>query len=484
MSALPEGEQIGTGYRLCIGGGSEGALTIDIERPAHAGGPDCNAPFNRPDGLLILAEGTTGQFLVESCGKRPFIRQEDLASHNLGQYATTSSEEVAALGTGPTIRAREGTVFRYPPSTGTKYIIDEIAPGSYQKRPIDGAAWTPLFVTGCLASYPINEVSDAVFINGYATGPTLYSSSLRPDGQLVYSGQPGGTQYLLEGGYRRPFSSAGAVISYGLTQPLCSANLPQYPLGATLQAREGTLFKSDTSGTQFVIERQPTSYWKKAITSLDSLLFYQLQLKTLYTWPASEVAGYPDANHVHPYKSLISRTWVKNLVYEDLTANAQYFPPVAPGSWDPAIGGAEGAWNAAPIWPDFLNWTTRPADVHIDVGPVPGDARAGWVDFQPTSGTVTRAIVKLNTFVQPSADQPLVAHELGHVLLLEHDGLNPDGPDPDTLPDMDQECGPPRVPQTIMDYDCYVSFGYTGPVNWDFCGANHKFQSGGDFSGC
>jgi len=180
---------------------------------------------------------------------------------------------------------------------------------------------------------------------------------------------------------------------------------------------------------------------------------------------------------------------VKNLVNEDLTANAQHFPPVVPGTWDNAIGLAEGSWNSAPISPDFLNWPQRPADVLIDVGPVQGDLRAGWVEFQPTSGNVITAVLKLNTLVQVNPSQPLVAHELGHVLMLAHDGLNPDGTDPDPLEDLDQRCGNLpggvyRVPQTIMDYDCYVSFGVTGPVNWDYCGANHKFQSGGSYSGC
>ena len=122
--------------------------------------------------------------------------------------------------------------------------------------------------------------------------------------------------------------------------------------------------------------------------------------------------------------------------------------------------------------------------MHIDVDDFPLKFWAGNVTFDPPTGNITRATLPLNVLIQPSPSQAVVAHELGHVLLLAHDGLNPDGPDADDLDDLDQKCGPPRVPQTIMDYDCYVSFGVSAPVNWDFCGENHKFQSGGVWSGC
>jgi hypothetical protein len=93
--------------------------------------------------------------------------------------------------------------------------------------------------------------------------------------------------------------------------------------------------------------------------------------------------------------------------------------------------------------------------------------------------------VYLNAFYSPHTG--LVAHELGHTLLLDHDGLNPDGPDPDDLPDRDYRCGLSggwRVPETIMDYDCYLGAGTSGTVDWDWCGVNHRHQSGGKWDGC
>jgi hypothetical protein len=105
---------------------------------------------------------------------------------------------------------------------------------------------------------------------------------------------------------------------------------------------------------------------------------------------------------------------------------------------------------------------------------------AGQRLYQISNGVVQYAIVQLNN--RCSASTPLVAHELGHAIDLEHDGMDPDGPDQGALDDRDNKCwppdSPPRVPQTIMDYDCYLQPPFlTGAVNWDFCGINHKYFS-------
>ncbi len=69
-------------------------------------------------------------------------------------------------------------------------------------------------------------------------------------------------------------------------------------------------------------------------------------------------------------------------------------------------------------------------------------------------------------------------HELGHGISLAHDGLGPAA-----TGFRDGLCGPPGVPQTIMDYDC-VDAGIT-IAPWDDCGVNHAYQDPNwGFAGC
>jgi hypothetical protein len=57
-----------------------------------------------------------------------------------------------------------------------------------------------------------------------------------------------------------------------------------------------------------------------------------------------------------------------------------------------------------------------------------------------------------------------VSHELGHAIVLAHDGLN------------DSDCGTASVPASVMDYDC-LDFGVLkSPTDWDVCGVNHAYD--------
>lgn len=145
-----------------------------------------------------------------------------------------------------------------------------------------------------------------------------------------------------------------------------------------------------------------------------------------------------------------------------------------PGSWDAQITGARDAWNNAPVLPDFYEFPTfnETHDVHVEVD---NYGATGWAGYAPLQGNpVVKATVQLNVYYT-GPYQRLVAHELGHVLLLDHDGLN----DPPPV----GVCGPPRAPGTIMDYDCLPTT--PNPVNWDFCGVNHKWYSATwGWSGC
>ncbi len=66
-----------------------------------------------------------------------------------------------------------------------------------------------------------------------------------------------------------------------------------------------------------------------------------------------------------------------------------------------------------------------------------------------------------------------MAHELGHAIVLAHDGLN------------DGECGTEDIPATVMDYDCLDDEVLNDPQDWDDCGINHAYYDPNwGYAGC
>ncbi len=446
----------------------------------------CALPYAPYDGMLVLPQGQSGQYLIEDCTKRNFGWLNDLISYHLpNPYVTITTKETDAIPNGPAIRAREGTLFRYPANSGGIFIIDELSPGSYQKRLITYTAWTTWFTPCGSYASAIIEVSDANFINSYANGPDVTGTGTRPDGQLLYNGNG---IYLLQASQKRMFTSGNAAVSYGFTQPYCY-DTSYYPAGASIYAKEGTLFHPSGSTAQYVVDRSGFAYYKRWVNSPDDLIYYGLNQVPLNNWPSSEVNGYPQIADVHPVKTMWNLNWYKNLTTSHLSAHGQYDGGTPPGSWDTAIGLAEGAWNNSAISPRFDNSSSQSADVRIHV-----DYFTDWPPNQagctlliplftscdssiPSSGTVSYAMVLIKYFNTPNA--ATVVHELGHTLLLGHD--------PGVNTGFDYRCGSQPdgvwgVPVTIMDYDCEWTYGTSGPTNWDICGVNLKH--GGTSVGC
>jgi hypothetical protein len=94
-------------------------------------------------------------------------------------------------------------------------------------------------------------------------GPDLLGTSLRPDGQLIFWNYV----YLLESGNKRQFYSDAARSSYSFTSPLCYDSGTDYPNGTTLKARQGTRFKSSSSGAQYMLETTATGFHRRPLTN-------------------------------------------------------------------------------------------------------------------------------------------------------------------------------------------------------------------------
>jgi len=79
------------------------------------------------------------------------------------------------------------------------------------------------------------------------------------------------------------------------------------------------------------------SYAKRHIISSDALTFYGFNTDPIIGWPSAEVSGYASSAHVHPYKTLWSDRWYRNLTTSKLTLDRAYFSGIPPATWDAAI---------------------------------------------------------------------------------------------------------------------------------------------------
>jgi len=284
---------------------------------------------------------------------------------------------------------------------------------------------------------------------------------------------------MVEAGKIRRFVTSNDRLTHNFPYPVC---LDSLPLGPNIRSRGGTLVKSTSSAAVYIVEHGGgASYAKRHIISPDALTFYGFNVDPITSWPSAEVSAYNTGFHVHPVKSLVSDSWYKSLVTNDLTFHRAYDPSVQPGVQDSQINAAINAWNGDPsIVVDFVELPIGANDVRIEVNDYAFTHAAEMAYVTNGAGTILYTIVRLN--VPPGASDYAVTHELGHVLGMTHDGNV--GTPPNEAGDA--QCGavpvppPMRVAASIMDADCPL------PIrNWDNCGVNHKhYSSAVGWAGC
>lgn len=436
----------------------------------------CNDGFQRPDGTLVANGGTGAQYVVYGCTKRWV---ESVLAYNsqffdtaLGAAQVGSSQELDLLTNGSNIRVREGTVL-WNSSTGVKYVVDITSAGVYQKRQIISSGWSKYFGP---CNYPVTAASSSE-LSSYATGGSVTSSSARPDGMIViYTGQP--AQYLVEDGKIRWIQNLAVLSSYNFQQSACTVVAGEsFQFGWDLRAREGTLVQSPV-GLTFAIDYVGSGvYNKRHIAGPTAWGYYGWSGGQVRSWTTSDINSYSEGVHVHPLKYNFSDVWDHSLYSGDLYLKRTYEDSALETTWASVITSARTSWNGSPLSGGSVFFETG---VNIDVQV----STLGQTDYlgqanvtgRNGSGQVTSMVVILNSdVIDESLRQAVTVHELGHTLQLAHDGLNPDDSDPDLWDEYDGLCGPPRVPRTVMDYDCLASA--SNPEPWDACGFNHKFPN-------
>ncbi len=493
--------------------------------PALAGDDGCegsgvsNNPYNRLDGTLVRDYQTGYKYLIQSCQKHHISQDTDLASHKFDHSPVNGllAEVSGYTYTRPRGYSIPGRMQRSHAQERCKiYIIDEISPGTYKKRYIDGNGWSKYFKP---CGYGFTVVSSA-FLNGYTTGTTVTGSAAPPDGQLVQA--TGAAEiYLLESAKKRWITNPPNFASHNFQQPVCDVTGSQataITTGANLRAREGTLMKGDGPAV-YMIDIQDGSYRKRHITSMEAFNSYGLVWANVRTWTQSYVDGYATGPHAHPVRTLDPDRWYQRLsdsgsytTWMTLTMD-RTVPSALATKWNAPITNARDAWNdpaTAPNTVYFLevaphaendiritvgNWEDdflggsymRDEARHLcdESGPGVGDCDAShsrpntwWYAFIDLNED--NHVERFGAAELPDQRQTTAAHELAHVLGLAHDGLTLGG-------DKDGYCGEPgrAIPETITDDDCNDDFSTKDPQPWDSCGVNHAYYDPSfGYSGC
>ena len=286
-------------------------------RRTEASLPTCNAPWNRPDGMLIRDSRDGGIYLVQACQKRHITDMTALNSHRFDQpfmdgahpWGDASAQEVDHLAAGAGLRSREGTLFIAP--DGAVYIIDEIGAGSYQKRHITAAGWAAYFAPcgyGFNAPFVISESQG--YLDGYPSGGDVSNTTVRPDGQLISAG---GYTYMLEGSQRRWITDPASLNTYNFPQPICfvsAAEANSYALSAyNLRAREGTLSHDDRAEVWITDNTGPGAYTKRHVAGADGFNYFGLSWVALRLWSRADVDSYAFGADTHPYKTIFPFRW-------------------------------------------------------------------------------------------------------------------------------------------------------------------------------
>lgn len=232
-------------------------------------------------------------------------------------------------------------------------------------------------------------------------------------------------------------------------------------------------------------------------------------LSVLFTlFMATGMIGIRDTDaHVGLHKSLDPATWHYSPSSMTLNTTSLYCASPCFADFSAAVGNARTSWNGTSSVAWFTNSSYGPLnDVRVRVSQTGcisewgvyaclsnGQFGRAWLLDTGgvecySSGCIVNSLVHINSsahslkysssigawvdFGTPFQRQATAAHELGHVVSLDHEPAN-------------AACGDASHYQTVMDYDCMDYGIINGPVAWDVCGVNHAYyHSSYGYAGC
>ncbi len=255
----------------------------------------------RSNGVLIKEAASDKVYLIENGEKRHIITPLAASTNglSLAHVYEVGSVEISALNTGAPINIKEGTILKSSNSPSV-YIIDETTSG-YERRFIPSASVMSTFGL----KFDQVQIISQDLLSAYTAGPTLQSSSLVPDGRLVKTADVP-TVFLIENGEKRRVTSIEVFNSHyyasNYVGVISSQKLADSVLGNSLYFRTGTLVKTSSSDSVYVIDVAGTTLQKRLITSPDAFNASGFRSELINTISQEAMSIYSNANEVECYK--------------------------------------------------------------------------------------------------------------------------------------------------------------------------------------
>ncbi len=255
----------------------------------------------RANGLLIRSSLNGSVYLIED-GKKRYITSPLAAISqgiDLNYTVDVTSQEIGLLTDGEPISLGEGTLIKGV-SSPRVYILDKTVSG-YQRRYVTSAAAMSAFG---LKFGHIVTLSDGV-IAGYPEGIALTDASAVPDGRIIKSVNDHKI-YKVEDGKKRWISSVPVFTSYNYlfenVVVVGDQKTAELPSGTDLPLRTGTLIKTTTSPSVYVIDVVNGIGYRRLVTSsaaFEASGFYPWLIQTV---SQATIDGYLNSLSVECHK--------------------------------------------------------------------------------------------------------------------------------------------------------------------------------------
>lgn len=209
-----------------------------------------HATYNFPDGMLIKGDKSPTVFLTKD-GKRVSISMAekfDSYNYSWSKVKTFPQSAVNNFPKGSSLPFAEGTIIKG--TSATTYVVDH-TPAGVRKSPFTKmSTFKSLgYTDGDIVRVANSELPPS-------SGSSISNASRHPDGSLVKF--PGSsTVYYIEAGKKRPLTTSLHLSSNGWTTADISAGTTgdkNLPKGPVMTVREGTLVKSASSPTVYMVD--------------------------------------------------------------------------------------------------------------------------------------------------------------------------------------------------------------------------------------
>ncbi len=259
------------------------------------------SPVGGAHGNGTLIKGTTANvYLLENGDKRWISSWTTFVCNGFdpGAIITVSDSEVSSYANDSALLCPTGTLLKG--TTANVYVVNEDVNHNYTRRLITSEA---VFTAAGYSWRSIINVSD-IELGWYTLGTNYDETAVaRPNGTLIKTAFSPNI-YVLGAGQKRLILSETAFVSQGFSwsniRTVTLVELNSYSTGNPVQARKGTLLKTDASPNIYVTDiigdsYYANTYYRRLISSWSVFVSKGYDINKVYIVSTSELNTYTDA---------------------------------------------------------------------------------------------------------------------------------------------------------------------------------------------